>query len=110
MPDRESGDRSAALHAEAKKVRADALRTRIMATTTFCEVAERQAKWESVEAARQTLEKAWERIEESDRHIQEPNHVTPESATMLRSLLRKLEKRAAQIEANLEQQPDKAEE
>jgi hypothetical protein len=102
VSDRERQDRSLSLRAESQKVRADAIRTRILATATFCGIAERQARWESAEAARQTLAKAWHRIEELDRHIREPNHVTQESAAVLQGLLWNLEERASQIEATLD--------
>lgn len=90
------------LRSESQRVRADALRTRLMAVDTFCSIAERQAKWESAAAARETLSKAWHTIEEIDRHIEEPHHVTTRAAAMLRDMLRKVTERSSKIEAELD--------
>jgi hypothetical protein len=94
-------DESHRLREESQRVRGEALRTRIMAAHTFCEVAERQARWESIDAAHLTLSKAWHSIEELERHIREPNHVSEEVRTELVGLLWKLEQRASKLEGEL---------
>jgi transcription initiation factor TFIIIB Brf1 subunit/transcription initiation factor TFIIB len=98
-------DESQRRRLQSQTVRAEAMRTRIMAAHTFCGVAERQARWESVDAARRTLSTAWHTVEEIERHIREPNHIDEKAAATLRELLVQLEERARRIEGELDRLP-----
>jgi hypothetical protein len=98
-------DESQRLRLQSQSVRADAMRTRIMAAHTFCGVAERQAQWESVDAARRTLSTAWHTVEEIERHIQEPHHIDEKAAVTLKELLMRLEERASRLQVELDRLP-----
>lgn len=97
-------DESQRLRVESQRVRAEALQSRISAALTFCDFAERQARWESAAAARHTLSKAWHTIEEVDRHIREPHHVDEKAAAVLWEHLRRLRERASKLQSELEKQ------
>ena len=85
---------------EAQQIRADSIRSRIMAARTFCAIAESEAR-RIPERARQTLAKIRRSIDEIEGHILEPNHISPTSAGELRDLLSELRARADSVERSL---------
>jgi hypothetical protein len=74
------------LRVHAQQIRATAIRSRIMTSQTFCAIAEDEARW-SPDGARETLSKVRRSIDEIERHIAEPDHISRESANELTELL-----------------------
>jgi len=82
------------LRSEAQEMRVSAIRTRIAAAITFCDVAESQARWYPPAHARASLERIWHSIGELQQHIDDPRHVAPNIATNLRQNLESVRTRA----------------
>jgi hypothetical protein len=82
---------------QAQQIRASAMRTRIMTAQTFCWIAECELR-RNPDLAGETLFKVRRTINEIDRHIAEPNHVSTESASELTELVSALKARADSIE------------
>lgn len=95
------------LREEAARIRSDAVRTRILAVHTWCDVAKSYMQYHSVEGARITLDKVHKAIAEIDYHLRSPEHVLPSALDELWNMLQKVEVRVREIEQNLAPPPRK---
>ena len=85
---------------EARQLRADAIRSRIIVSQTLCAIAKSEAHRTPVHA-RNILSKVRHSIDEIERHIAEPNHISPQSANELTVLLSALKVRADSLSLSL---------
>ena len=85
---------------EARQLRADAIRSRIIVSQTLCAIAKSEAHRTPVHA-RNILSKVRHSIDEIERHIAEPNHISPQSANELTVLLSALKARADSLSLSL---------
>lgn len=83
---------------ESAKIRADAIRIRMLAAHAFCSVAESNFRWGSPNRAQTTLAMVRARIAEVEFHLQEPGHVSMVYADDLRKRLSQLKERMEDIE------------
>lgn len=85
------------LRHQSERVRADAIRSRIMVTHAFCAIAEAEINRDP-DRAKDALSKVRRSIDELQRHISDPNHVSSTAAEELTEQLSALKARASLIE------------
>ena len=86
---------------ESAKIRADAIRIRILAVHAFCSVAESNFRWGSPIGAQTALAIVRERVSEIEFHLREPGHISMASADELSTRLTQLKARIEQIEKSM---------
>ena len=82
---------------QSQRVRADAIRSRIMVAHAFCAIAETELR-RNPDRAEDALSKARRSVDELQRHISEPNHVSSAAAQELAEELSELKLRVTLIE------------
>ncbi len=76
MPEFTTAERER-LRSQALQMRVPAIRTRISAAMTFCDVTENQAHWYPPDLARASLRRIWHSIGELQEHIEDRRQVGP---------------------------------
>jgi hypothetical protein len=86
---------------QAARVRADALRTRILALDAFCATAESQLQLNTPGKARISVERIRHTLSEIEGHLQDPHHISPPAATKLWELLEGARPRIRKLERSV---------
>ena len=86
------------LRQESAKIRADAIRIRILTVHAFCSFAESYLRWGSPNGAEAALAVVRGRVSEIEFHLREPGHISMASADELSQQLIQLKARIEQIE------------
>lgn len=95
----------AKVRSEAQRVRADAIRMQIEAGLTMCDAIEMEFDAERGQNVRARLEKIRHYVSVIQRHIDEPEHVPPESKPELLQRLTRFESRISELEDRFEHPP-----
>ncbi len=89
------------LRQESAKIRADAIRIRILSVHAFCSVVESNLRWGSPNNAEAALAVVRGRVCEIEFHLREPGHISVASADELSQRLIQLKLRIEQIENSM---------
>lgn len=105
MGDTEPLSGFAKVQSQAQRVRTDAIRMQIEAGLTMCNAIQMEFRAKRAQNMRPKLEKIRHFVSVIQRHIDEPQHVPPESKPELLRLLNRFESRVSELEDRFEHPP-----
>jgi hypothetical protein len=86
---------------EAARIRAESLKTRILALDAFCATAESELQFNRPDKARISVERIRHTLLEIEGHLEDPHHVSSATAGQLRDLLDRIRPRIEKLEKSV---------